>query len=158
MKGQSMTHLRVVVSLGLALGMTACAGSTSSPTGPAAPGGANGTEAGQGNLALVGSWEAVSVQPAGASAVVVEEPPRFTAEFRADGTLALRADCNRCACGYTAGAGSLTTTPMACTLAACPSAPLDTQFAGLVGGATSWTVAGDRLDLASTAGVVHMRR
>jgi heat shock protein HslJ len=158
MKGQSMAHPQVVVALGLALGMIACAGSTSNPTGPAVPGGSSGAEAGQGNLALVGSWEAVSVQPAGGPAVVVEEPQRFTAEFRADGTLALRADCNRCACGYTAGAGSLATTPMACTLAACPSAPLDTQFAGLVDGATSWTVAGDRLELTSTAGVVHMRR
>jgi heat shock protein HslJ len=121
------------------------------------PGG-SGAEEAQGNLALVGSWRAVSLEAAGGPAVVVDEPQSFTAEFRADGTLHLRADCNVCACGYTAGPGSLTTTPMACTLAACASAPRDTQFAGLVSSATSWTVAGDRLDLTSTAGVVRLQR
>jgi heat shock protein HslJ len=154
-----MVKLRVAVSFGFALGVMGCAGSITNPTGPAAPGSSGSGEVGaQGNLALVGSWSAVSLQPAGGPAVVVDEPQRFTAEFRADGALGLRADCNRCSCGYTAEPGSLTTTPMACTLAACPSAPRDTQFAGLVSSATSWTAAGDRLELASTAGVVRLQR
>jgi heat shock protein HslJ len=152
-----MTNLRAMASLGFALGMMACTGSNSSPTVPPAPG-ASGDSGAQGTLALNGSWKATSLEPAGTPAIVVGMADTFTADFRADGTLALRADCNRCACGYTAGPGSLTTTPMACTLAACPSAPRDTQFAGLVGSATSWTVAGDRLELGSTAGVVHLRR
>jgi heat shock protein HslJ len=152
-----MKNLKAMTWLGLALGMMACAGSTSNPAAPTAPGGSGGSGT-QGTLALAGSWSAVSLQPAGAPAVVVDQPARFTADFRADGSLALRADCNRCACGYTAGAGSLTTTPMACTRAACSSSPLDSQFAGLVGSATSWTVTGDRLELASAAGVVDLRR
>jgi hypothetical protein len=44
---------------------------------------------------------------------------------------------------------------MACTRAACSTAPLDTTYAGLVQGATSWSAAADRLELRSEAGVLR---
>lgn len=160
MRARSMANLPVVAVLGLALAVAACAGVGSNlVSGPTMSGDASGgNAAGQGTLALVGTWRALSLAPAGEAEVVLGEPGRFTAEFRADGGLALRADCNRCSAIYSARLGWLSTSPMACTLAACPSAPRDTQFAGLVSAATSWTVAGDHLELASTAGVVRLQR
>jgi heat shock protein HslJ len=160
MKARSTAGLRVVATLGLAMAVAACGG-----IGPDTLGGpteATGTGGGdvraQESLALVGAWKGVSLTPAGEAATVFHEPERFTAEFRADGTLALGADCNRCAAGYSAGPGSLSVTPMACTRAYCASAPLDTQFAALVSAATSWAVVGDSLELTSTAGAIRLRR
>ena len=85
------------------------------------------------------------------------EPDRFTATFGPAGLVNLRADCNRCAGGYAAQAESPKVTPMACTRAACPSAPLDTQFATIVGAATAWSATNETLELKS-AGTVRFKR
>jgi heat shock protein HslJ len=84
----------------------------------------------------------------------------FTAEFTADGHVALRVDCNRCAGGYTAGATSLRVGPMACTRAYCnATAPLDSTYESLLSGAETWTSDGkSRLDVSSSAGVLHFQR
>jgi heat shock protein HslJ len=83
---------------------------------------------------------------------------RFRATFEADGRLGLQADCNACGARYVAGAGVLEVQPMACTRAYCASAPLDTQFAGLVGSASSWSIEEGRLTLRAPAGVVILRK
>jgi heat shock protein HslJ len=146
--------------LGLAVAMTACGGPRTNPgaaTEPL-PGAVDGGAAPQSSAVLLGTWRALSLEPAGQPRVVVAEPARFTAEFHSDGTLSLLADCNRCSGGYSAAAGLIRTTPMACTRAYCSSAPLDTQFTQLVDSATTWTVSGDRLELSSDAGVARLQR
>jgi heat shock protein HslJ len=158
MNTQSIGRWPLFALLGASLAITACGAhgphalAGSSLPAPAASGGTA-----QDASALAGTWKAVSLAPAGASVVTIGEPERFTAEFR-DGRLSLLADCNRCSGGYTAAAGTLSTTPLACTRAYCASAPLDTQFTALVSSATAWTVSADRLELASPAGVARLRR
>jgi heat shock protein HslJ len=71
----------------------------------------------------------------------------------------VRADCNTCAGTYRADAGSLTIGPqLACTRAACPSAPLDQEYVTALAGATSYVVAGSRLAIFSTGGVLRFSR
>ena len=159
MSVKAIVELRLLPALGLALALTACGAAGTNPAGATLVPPVSGTGGSvQPSVVLLGTWRALSLEPAGERTVSVPEPARFTAEFRGDGTLALLADCNRCICGYTATGGLLQTTPMACTRAYCSSAPLDTQFTAIVDSATSWVVTGDRLELASSAGVARLQR
>jgi len=117
-----------------------------------ATGGGSGQITGQAALALVGSWKLTLLEKAGEAPVPVANPERFVASFGGDGRVNLVADCNRCSSAYEAAAGTLSVGPMACTRAACVSAPLDTDFAGLVSGATTWEVSSSRLTLRSAKG------
>ncbi len=143
--------------LGAALAFTACAADGTLPVAGATLPTVSGSGTTQDGAALAGTWKAGARAPAGEASLTIGEPERFTAEFR-DGRVSLVADCNRCTAGYVAGAGTLKTTPMACTRAYCASAPADTQFSALVSSATAWTLAGDRLELSSAAGSVRLRR
>jgi heat shock protein HslJ len=139
MNAKSIPGGRLLAVLGVSLVFTACGASgPDSVAGPSVTTAASGGTS-QDGTALAGTWKAVALVPAGAAAVAIGEPERFTVEFR-DGRLSLLADCNRCSGGYTAGAGTLSTTPFACTRAYCASAPVDTQFTALVSSATAWTV------------------
>lgn len=160
MSVKKIVELRLLPALGLALVLTACGTAGTNPAGAtiAPPVAGSGGDTPQPGVLLLGQWRALSLAPAGEKEVIVPAPARFTAEFRPDGRLALLADCNRCTGGYSAAAGLLQTTPLACTRAYCASAPLDTQFTALVGSATSWTVSGDRLELASASGVARLQR
>ena len=138
---------RVVGAAGFVAWLAACGGSALGPAGPTSPGGMTGGDVvAQGVQPLVGTWKAVSVRVDGAE-TIVPESVTLTAEFAADGRLSLVADCNRCAATYSATPGTLSVTPMACTRAYCPSAPLDDHFSGLVSAATSWTATAHTLDL-----------
>ena len=143
----------------LAVATVACGGAAERLTAVALPPTENGgTATSQGRLALVGTWQLVSLTETGHASSNVGEPERFTAEFGADGRVSLRADCNRCSGGYTATGDALTVGPMACTRAYCSSAPLDTTFTMLVSGATAWTAANDSLELRGEAGVLRFRK
>lgn len=50
-------------------------------------------------------------------------------------TIQVRADCNSCSGPASLSGEVLTLGPLACTLAACNSAPIDTRFSGLLTGA-----------------------
>ena len=101
---------------------------------------------------LIGLWELTELESSDEGAVRVE-PGTFTAEF-AGSEVYLKADCNRCRAGYTAGEGSLDVGLLACTLAYCPSAPLDTTFTQLMSAAKGWEVDGGRLVVTSGEGVL----
>lgn len=58
---------------------------------------------------------------------------RFNVTFT-DGTLQAKADCNLCNGPAGLSGATLTVGPVACTRAACDSAPLDTRFANLLDG------------------------
>ncbi len=108
--------------------------------------------------ALIGGWYLDHLVKTGQAPVSVTEAERFSVAFEADGRLRLRADCNSCGSRFAAAAGSLEIEPLACTRAYCPSAPLDTDFAALVGEAVAWSVDGAKLTLRAPAGVVVLRR
>jgi heat shock protein HslJ len=107
---------------------------------------------------LTGKWRLLSLQESGRPEVAIADPDLFTAEFGTDARVALKADCNRCGTGFTTSQERLFVGPMACTRAACSSAPLDTTYAGLVSDAETWSASGDRLELRSKAGVLRFAR
>ena len=144
---------RSSVGVALALGLAACGASEGHVDLPSAP--SFGVT--RPPRALVGSWQLTTLQESGRPQVEIADPRRFGAEFRADGRLYLKADCNLCNATYTAGDAALSVGPMACTLAACESMPLDTTYAVLVGAATSWSAAGGHLVLRSERGVLHFK-
>jgi heat shock protein HslJ len=153
-----LRFVRVGMGLGLALA-TACSGPAVTTTGPTRPmpsAGAGAQAASPSGLA--GSWRLVSLTEDGKPPVGVSEPDRFTATFGEGGRLTLRTDCNRCAGAYTEKPGALSVGLMACTLAQCPSAPLDTTFGMLVQQATTWKSADGALELRGDAGVLHLQR
>lgn len=147
-----------VALLPLLLG--ACQGQPGGPLG-ARPqpgtGGGSGQITGQAALALIGSWKLTTLEKTGEALVQVPTPERFVASFGSDGRVSLVADCNRCSASYEATAGALAVGPIACTRAACATAPLDTDFAGLVAGATTWEVSGSQLTLRSAIGRLVMQ-
>lgn len=80
--------------------------------------------------ALVGTvWKLQQIQYSDDTLLVPDQPENYTAEFLDDGTLLVRADCNR-------GQGQFSTTddrqlevgPIATTMAACPPGSIDSQF------------------------------
>jgi len=142
-----------------ALAAAACNSSGGGLTSPGAVvSGSEGAASSGQALGIEGTWRLVELAATGMPAVSVTEPDRFTATFGTDGRVDLRADCNRCTAGYSVQADSLRITPMACTLAACASAPLDTDFAGLVTVVTTWRATENSLELKSAAGTARFKR
>ncbi|MFI5184176.1 MAG: META domain-containing protein [Vicinamibacteria bacterium] len=134
----------VAAAVVAAVGLTACGKSAGDLAGPS-------------SAALQGQWTLVSLQEAGGA--VESAPAGFAAEFGADGTLAVHADCNSCHATYSAAASNLKVTPtMACTLAYCASAPFDSKYTKLLTSATSWQTDNGALALKSDAGVLLFRR
>jgi heat shock protein HslJ len=144
--------LALALSAPVLLALAAC-GSGANPAADSLPAAGASVPA-----ALAGNWVLESLAQAGQPTARPAEPALFTAAFETDGRLRLKADCNGCASSFVAGAASLDVSPMACTRAYCASAPLDTDFAGLVSGAKTWSVAAGKLTLRSEDGVVILRR
>lgn len=108
---------------------------------------------------LLGLWRLVALEATGAAPLPSPDPDRFTATFEADGRLAVRSDCNRCQGSYSAGAdGALRVGPLACTQAACPTAPFDLRLTALLSQSTAWSVQDDGLTLGSPTGVLRFQR
>jgi len=105
-----------------------------------------------------GIWNLGTLQRADWSVVAIEDPGRFTAEFGSDGQLAVRADCNRCGASYQSAGGTLSVGLMACTLAYCASAPLDSEYAGILQGAQSYGGSGDTLAIRGPGGTLQFHR
>jgi heat shock protein HslJ len=138
-----MARRALMFVLPVAAAFVGCEKSVTSPDGRSVPS---------------GTWRLVSLQAGQAPAVAVAEPERYTAEFRGDGQLALRADCNQCGGSYKVDRQKLQIGQMACTLIFCGGASLDGQYLGLLRGATDWSESGGVLELRSSAGVLHFRR
>jgi len=141
------------------LGLAACGVSdgTSLPEAPSLGGSSTAVSA----SIPAGTWRLVSLRENGHDEVRIADPGAFTAVFGDDARVQLKADCNRCAAGYTARKdGSLTVGLMACTRAFCTAtAPIDTTFASLVAGAQTWSSPDDgHLELVSNTGVLRLQR
>lgn len=94
------------------------------------------------------------------SAGVHNESPtagRFAATF-ATGRISVKADCNVCGGTAVLSGNTLTISGLACTLAACSSAPIDTRFAGLLNGSLTVRVNNRLLQLNSDAGELRFER
>ena len=132
----------------LLAGVIGCAGTTPSAPSVSGSGPSSGGTPSE-TASLLGRWRLLAFQEP-SSPTRLAPAGTFTAEFRDDRQLSLVADCNLCAGTYAAGASSLEVKPlMACTLAACPSAPIDSQYVGLVIASKTWSV--------SAAGVLELR-
>ena len=104
-------------------------------------------------------WKLRSFQPSGSTNVAVPNADSFTLEFRADGKMSVRADCNRCGGTYVvAGETLVLGSNAACTRAFCSSAPVDQQYVRTLAGATITQTAGDTLKAVSPAGVLTFGR
>lgn len=106
-----------------------------------------------------GVWRLQSMQLTGASAPFVpDDASRFTVEFKSDGLIGVRADCNSCGGPYSFKDGQLTVNGMACTLALCAT-PNGGQFAGIIEGTTTVDKSGDdTLVIASGEGRLILKR
>lgn len=71
--------------------------------------------------------------------VAVDDSTKYTIEFRTDGTVTVRADCNTCNGGFTADDERITLGALlACTLAACPPGSFDSQYLAALGTASEY--------------------
>jgi heat shock protein HslJ len=104
-----------------------------------------------------GVWRLESMEPATGAIFVPSDPSRFTVEFKADGTIGVRADCNQCGGSYTLAGNRLTVGPLACTLIACPTGE-GQQFAALIDGDTSVDADDDELEIESSDGSLELTR
>ena len=104
------------------------------------------------------AWRLESMELTGAARFVPEDPSKFTVEFKADGQLAVKADCNGCGGPYTLTDGALTSGPLLCTLIACPR-PEGQQFAGIIDGTSKVEKNGDdQLEITSSEGKLVLTR
>lgn len=103
-------------------------------------------------------WRLVTLQRPDSTIVSAPAGVTLTARFDDDGTLAVRADCNSCHARYTLSGAALSVSPMACTLIACPSAPLDGEYARILSTATALELEGESLALRSPQGTLRFHR
>ena len=102
-------------------------------------------------------WRLESMERTGAARFAPDDPSRFTVEFKADGSLGVRADCNVCGGSYTLNGGRLTSGPLVCTLVACPQ-PEGQQFAAIIDGSAELDKDDDELEIESTEGKLVLTR
>ena len=104
-----------------------------------------------------GEWRLASMETETGGRFVPEDPNRFTAEFQADGTILVRADCNGCGGSYTMSGDRLTVGPLVCTLIACPTTR-GQEFAALLEGTTEVDADGSELEIESSDGTLELTR
>ena len=106
-----------------------------------------------------GEWRLESMRLAGGTSTFVpEQPGRFTVEFKTDGFIGVRADCNSCGGGYSLSGDQLTIPSMACTLALCAT-PQGGEFANLIEGVSRVEKDGEgRLTIVSPDGTITLVR
>ena len=139
MRGRFWLGLAVV-----AIGMTACSsgGGSSSAASAAASGGSG----------LTGKvWQLTAITtktPAFQGVVPAADSPKYTIEFKADGTYGAKADCNNTSGSYTTtSSGGLTMTAGPTTLAMCPEGSLSSQYIAALPNAKSYAIAGGQLTI-----------
>ncbi len=93
----------------------------------------------------------------GEGPITVADSSRYTIEFLADGTAAIKADCNNVVAQYTAENGAMTITPGPSTLAACPEDSQADVFVQQLSGAAIYFFQDDDLyiDLFADSGTMR---
>jgi heat shock protein HslJ len=109
--------------------------------------------------ALVGTvWKLQQIQMSDGTLLVADPPENYTAEFLADGSLMVRADCNRGRGEFTATEDHrLSVSPIATTRAACPEGSIGTEFVQALSNASGYFFQRDSLfvDLAFDSGTMQ---
>jgi len=107
---------------------------------------------------LSGTWNLVSIQPAGQGDQAAPPGASYTLTF-ADGRLSTRVDCNVCNGAFTLSGQTLTAGPaLACTRAACPTMAFESGYTSLLSGESTVTLASNVLALSSARGVLRFTR
>lgn len=97
-------------------------------------------------------WQAVAItDPAGAT-IEIDDPNRYTAQFLPDGSLLIRADCNRGRATYELAEGKLSVRPGISTLALCPPDSHDMAFVAALYGASGFSFDDNGLMLLTGSG------
>jgi heat shock protein HslJ len=108
----------------LSLALAACS-RTPRADGPAADTPAAGTPAGADTVGLVGPvWRLVEFRGGDDTRLTPDDPARYTIEFKSDGSLGARIDCNRGRGTWKSSGPGLELGPLALTRAACPPGSL----------------------------------
>src|SRR5262249_45143040 len=130
--------------------LPACSAPTTSPSsatasaGPSAPAALTGTV-----------WQLQSFKRSDSTSVPVPDPAKFTVQFTTDGKMSIRADCNRCSGSYSLTGTSFTANPaVACTRAACSSAPFDQDYVNALVDTTVVRLNGGTLECVSRRGTL----
>ena len=107
---------------------------------------------------LDGTWNLLSIQPAGQTNQPTPAGVRYTLSF-ADGRLSTHADCNMCSGAFALSGQTLTAGPaLACTRAACPTMAFENMYTSLLSGDSSISLSGNTLVLSSSRGVLRFAR
>ena len=149
MFSRSLAALTLAISLG-----AACSGSMSTPTSSSSTSTPLELTAGE----LAGTWNLLSIQPAGQAAQATPAGATYTITF-ADGRLSTRADCNVCSGTFVVSGRTLTAGPaLACTRAACRTMDFESAYTRILGGEGAATLSGGTLLLSSERGTLHFTR
>ena len=89
---------------------------------------------------LYSLWQLVEFALDDGTVVAVDDPAKYTIEFRTDNTDTIRADCNTCNGSFTADEDTLSFGPQACTLAACGAGSFDAQFQAALGTVSEYNI------------------
>jgi heat shock protein HslJ len=146
---RSLISLVIVASFAIG-----CSQSISTPTSPSTVNGSLTLTTDQ----LAGTWNLVSIQPAGLVDEATPSGASYTVTF-ADGRLSTRADCNMCSGVFALSGQTLTAGPaLACTRAACVTMAFENTYVSILSGESTVTLSADTLVLSSSRGVLRFTR
>ena len=140
--------------VGLFIATLLAVGCSAGPTSPTAVNGSLALTADQ----LAGTWNLLSIQPAGQSEQPTPADATYTLTFQ-DGRISTRVDCNTCNGAFALSGRTLTSGPaLACTRAACRTMEFETAYTRVLGGDSTVTLSGATLVLSSARGVLRLTR
>jgi len=140
--GFELRRERLVRVRSAILGDVADAAATPAAPTPAAP--TPGVAGGHAPL-LGTTWALQRIRLANGSELIPSDPALYTLALGADGSVALRADCNRGAGRFELDGERLTFAPFATTRAACPPGSLEQPYLAQLGSALAYAFEGGRL-------------
>lgn len=152
-----MSRFRSVLALVATASLAvSCLGRSASQT--ASPSSVSGSPVAPTVDQLAGTWNLVSIQPAGEPEQATPPGANYTLTFT-DGRLSTRVDCNVCNGVFMLSGQTLTAGPaLACTRAACPTMGFESGYTRLLSGDSNLAVAGNTLVLTSPRGVLRFIR
>lgn len=106
----------------------------------------------QGAGLVDGVWALQRLVRADGTALVPDEPARYTLAFLADGGVAVRADCNRGVGAHEVDGERLTFAPFGLTRALCPAGSIDAAYVSTLSATVGFALDGDALVLRTEAG------
>ena len=105
---------------------------------------------------ILATWQLQEFILDGGTTTKVDDPAKYTVEFKNDGNAHVKADCNNCNGSYFVDGMNLSFGAMACTLAACPPGSFDAQFTGALSTVASYEIQNGALFLKYQGGELRM--